>query len=311
MRLLTYSASGKPRLGALVQGHVVDLVEAFAIQGRRSSPRVQVASLRILPSSLLGLLQGGENALRTAEETAGFAAEDLTELEQQRAAFPEATVTFLPPIPSPGKIICVGRNYGRHLEEMKKDKSDYPVLFAKFSNTLVGHRQPIVLPTVSNMVDYEGELAVIIGKEGKDIPPEHAFDHVAGYSIFNDLSVRDYQYRTPQWLQGKTFDGMGPIGPCLVTADEVKNPPALDLTLRLNGEVMQSGNTSDFIFDIPTLIHYLSQILTLEPGDMIATGTPGGVGYARSPQVFLKPGDRVQVEIGGLGVLENPVVAAA
>jgi acylpyruvate hydrolase len=187
----------------------------------------------------------------------------------------------------------------------------YPVLFAKFATTLIGHRRPIVLPKVSNQVDYEAELALVIGRTGKDIPKtQAAFDYLAGYTIFNDVSVRDFQKRTVQWLQGKAFDGTGPIGPALVTADEIRDPHALDITLRLNGEVMQHANTGDFIFDIPTILSYISEIMTLEPGDIIATGTPSGVGYARQPQVFLKPGDVIQVEIAELGVLENQVIAS-
>ena len=186
----------------------------------------------------------------------------------------------------------------------------YPVLFAKFATTLIGHRRPIALPTVSNQVDYEAELALVIGRTGKDIPnTQAAFDYLAGYTIFNDVSVRDFQKHTVQWLQGKAFDGTSPIGPALVTTDEIRDPHALDITLRLNGEVMQQANTGDFIFDIPTILSYISEIMTLEPGDIIATGTPSGVGYARQPQVFLKPGDVIQVEIAELGVLENPVIA--
>lgn len=231
-------------------------------------------------------------------------------MAQEGLIYAQEDVTFLPPIPRPGKIICLGHNYRKHIMEMGRQMPQYPVLFAKFANTLIGHRQPIVLPKVSQKVDYEAELALVVGKGGKDIPQTAAaLDYLAGYAIFNDVSVRDYQKRTIQWLQGKTFDGSGPIGPALVTADEVKDPQALDLTLRLNGEVMQHANTSDFIFDIPTILAYISQIMTLEPGDIIATGTPSGVGDAREPQVYLKPGDVVQVEIAELGMLENAVVA--
>jgi acylpyruvate hydrolase len=187
----------------------------------------------------------------------------------------------------------------------------YPTLFAKFSNTLIGHHAPIVLPACSSMVDYEAELAVVIGRRGRNIPVESAMDYVAGYTIFNDVSVRDWQRRTPQWLQGKTFDGAGPCGPFLVTLDELNDPQSLDVTLKLNGQVMQQSNTTQFIFAIPHLIHYISEIVTLEPGDMIATGTPSGVGFARNPQVFLKPGDQVEIEISGVGVLQNPVTVPA
>ncbi len=166
-------------------------------------------------------------------------------------ATPISDTSFLPPILRPGKIVCLGHNYRHHIAEMGRNLPEYPVIFAKFANTLIGHRQPIVLPQASSMVDYEAELAIVIGRGGRDIAPEAAFDAIAGYTIFNDVSVRDYQRRTIQWLQGKTFDGTGPVGPAIVTADEIADPQALDITLHLNGEVMQHSNTSDFIFDIP------------------------------------------------------------
>jgi acylpyruvate hydrolase len=262
---------------------------------------------------MLALLQAGDEARTGAADVLAFAAdqEHFAEFTRAGLVYGANNVDFLPPIPRPGKIVCLGHNYRRHIAEMGSAMPEYPVLFAKFSNTLIGHSQPIVLPKVSQMVDYEAELALVIGRRGKDIPQtQEAFTYLAGYTIFNDVSVRDYQRRTVQWLQGKTFDGSGPIGPALVTSDEVADPNAFDVMLRLNGEVMQQANTNDFIFDIPTILAYISQIMTLEPGDIIATGTPSGVGSARKPPVFLKAGDRVQIEISGLGMLENPVVSS-
>jgi len=305
MRLVTFLTHNTPRLGAQIGNHIVDLpgtYQAWLNTGGSSD------GVPALPPTVLELLQADDAARAAAAKAISFAAENLSALSAVGLAYAEDNVTFLPPIPRPGKIVCLGLNYRAHVEETGRDAPPYPVLFAKFANTLIGHRQSIVLPKVSTKVDFEAELAVVIGRTGKDIKPEDAFDYIAGYTIFNDVSVRDYQRRTIQFLQGKTFDTAGPVGPALVTLDEISNPTGLDITLRLNGEVMQHSNTSDLLFDVPFIINYLSEIMTLEPGDMIATGTPGGVGAAREPQVFLKSGDTVEVEIAELGVLENSVV---
>jgi acylpyruvate hydrolase len=315
MRLVTFSVAGDARLGALVGDAVVDLGGAYAAWRRLAAPAdagsAAAAELGIFPFTMVSFLQAGALAREVATQALAFAAqpENLAALKRLGMAFAVSQVTYLPPILRPGKILCLGQNYGKHVAEMQREIPQYPVLFAKFANTLTGHRQPIVLPSVSRSVDYEGELALVIGRRGKDILPKEAFDYIAGFAPFNDISVRDYQRRTSQWLQGKTFDSSGPMGPAIVTLDEIPNPQALDLTTWLNGEVMQQANTSDFIFDIPTIIAYISQILTLDIGDIISTGTPEGVGAARTPPVFLKPGDVVRVEIAGVGTLENPVVA--
>ena len=312
MRIVTFAAGDEARLGALVNDSVVDLPGAFAAY-RRTQAAVgeEEVAVTTLAVSALELLRTGAPARAAAAQALAFAAtaDNLAALRRVGLAYATDEVTFLPPVPNPGKIVCLGQNYRKHIEEMGREPTKFPVIFAKFANVLTGHRQPIVLPKVSQQVDYEAELALVIGRTGRDIAPEDAFAYIGGYMCFNDVSVRDYQYRTPQWLQGKTFDTSGPCGPALVTADEVSDPQSLDISLRLNGEVMQQSNTSDLFFDIPTIIAYISQIMTLEPGDIIATGTPGGVGVARNPQVFLKAGDVVQVEIAGLGTLENPVVA--
>ena len=311
MRLVTFSADNGIHLGALIGEQVIDLPGAYvAWQQMTRKSETPTNNQPDFPASLLAFLQAGDAAKASATELLAFAAEHLAQFTSAGLIYETDAVSFLPPIPRPGKIVCLGHNYRRHIAEMGSAMPEYPVLFAKFSNTLIGHRQPIVLPKVSQMVDYEAELALVVGRRGKDIPqtPE-AFEYLAGYTILNDVSVRDFQRRTVQWLQGKTFDGSGPIGPAIVTSDEIADPNAFDLMLRLNGEVMQQANTSDFIFDIPTILAYLSQIMTLEPGDIIATGTPSGVGSARKPPVFLKAGDTVQIDISGLGTLENPVVA--
>ncbi len=304
MHLVTFSKDSAPLLGALLGDTVIDLVEARKAWMASDHPR----SFAAFPKSMIEFLEIGDPARDSADEAIEYARAHLDELRAAGAVYAAADVTFLPPIQRPGKIICVGRNYLEHAKETGNEPPKYPMFFAKFANVLVGHREPIRLPRVSEQVDFEAELAIVIGRTAKDIPAERAFDVIAGYAPFNDVSVRDYQYRTQQFLQGKTFDTTGPMGPAIVTADEIADPGALDITLRLNGEVMQHANTADLIFKIPLLIEYITAIMTLEPGDIIATGTPAGVGYARDPKVFLKPGDTVQIEIGGLDMLENPVI---
>lgn len=218
---------------------------------------------------------------------------------------------LLAPIPDPGKVICIGLNYRDHAAEAGMDIPTEPVCFGKFGNTIIGTNQAIRLPRVSSQVDYEAELVAVIGRRAYDVSAEHAFDYVAGYCNGHDVSARDWQIGKPgkQWLLGKTPDTFAPIGPWLVTADEVPHPHELNIELRLNGNVMQRGNTREFIFGIDEVVAYLSQIMTLEPGDLIFTGTPPGVGMGRSPQVWLKAGDQVEVRIDGLGTLVNSVVS--
>ena len=212
-----------------------------------------------------------------------------------------------PLVPRPGKVICVGLNYAAHIEETKREHSDYPVLFTKFATTLTGPYDPIPLPPESEAIDYEGELVVVIGERGRRVPRERALEHVAGYAVANDVSMRDYQYKTHQWLQGKAWDASTPVGPDLVTVDEIAEP----LTLRtfVNGEKVQEASTELLIFDVATLVSVVSEFATLEPGDLILTGTPGGVGYRRDPQLLLADGDVVVVEVDSVGRLENRCVA--
>jgi 2-keto-4-pentenoate hydratase/2-oxohepta-3-ene-1,7-dioic acid hydratase in catechol pathway len=217
-------------------------------------------------------------------------------------------VRLLPPVPAPPKILCVGLNYDDHLQESGLKKPVYPEIFARFATSLIAHQEPIRRPRESIALDYEAELAVVIGKSGRRIPQEQALDHVAGYSLFNDATVRDFQLRTPQWTMGKNFDGTGSFGPWLVTPDAV--PPGargLRIQGRLNGRVMQDAHTDLLIFGVPALIEMISVAMSLERGDVIITGTPGGVGAARKPPVFMQPGDIFEVEIEGLGVLTNSV----
>ena len=223
------------------------------------------------------------------------------------AAIPLHEVALRPVIPRPGKVICVGLNYHAHVEESRRDVPDYPVLFTKWASTLTGPRDPIVCPPESAQVDYEGELAVIIGARVRRVAAADAPAAVAGYAVANDVSMRDFQHKTHQWLQGKAWDRSTPIGPELVTPDEVGDPSALSLRTTVNGETVQEAGTDLLIFDIPTLISVVSEFATLEPGDVILTGTPGGVGIRREPPLLLGDGDVVAVEVDGVGRIENRV----
>lgn len=218
------------------------------------------------------------------------------------------TVTYLPPLRRSEKYVCVGLNYRAHTAEGPYEQPDYPTLFARFASSLVGHGQPILRPAASEQLDYEGELVAVIGRTAKDVPADRALDYIAGYSIFNDASVRDYQRRTPQWTPGKNFDGTGAFGPWFITADAL--PPGctgLTLKTRLNGEVVQEAPIDDMVFPVAELVAICSSFMTLNPGDVLITGTPSGVGHARKPQLWMKDGDTVEVEIDGIGTLANPV----
>jgi len=221
---------------------------------------------------------------------------------------PLAEVTLRPVVPRPGKILCVGLNYRAHVEEGVYEVPDYPVLFPKFADALVGPGEPVLLPPESEAVDYEGEMALVIGRSVRRVSGDEALAAVAGYTVANDVTMRDYQYKTHQWLVGKTWANSTPLGPYLVTPDEVGDPHALDISLTLNGETMQASNTSRFIFDVPTLIGTISEFIPLNPGDVILTGTPEGVGYRRDPKVLLQDGDSMVVEVENVGRLESPVL---
>jgi len=248
------------------------------------------------PGTLPELITQGADLLRIGRSLRQSPAIDLN------------AVRLLPPVPVPPKILCVGLNYDDHLEESGLKKPAYPEIFARFATSLIAHQEPIRRPSESTALDYEAELAVVIGKPGRRIPLDRALDHVAGYSLFNDATVRDFQLRTPQWTMGKNFDGTGSFGPWLVTPDAV--PPGasgLRIQGRLNGRVMQDAGTDQLIFSVPALIEMISLAMSLERGDVIITGTPGGVGAARKPPVYMQPGDIFEVEIEGLGVLTNSV----
>ena len=234
---------------------------------------------------------------------------DLVHNSAADATIPLASVQLLAPIPRPPKLICVGLNYRDHAAEARQEIPKVPTIFAKFSNVVIGPGQAIVLPRNSRKPDYEAEFAFVIGTGGRHIPSYEWQQHVFGYTAFNDVSARDFQMATSQWMIGKTFDTFAPMGPCLVSADEIADPHALDISLRIGGETLQHSNTRELIFKIPDLVAYLSSVVTLEPGDVVATGTPAGVGFARTPPRYLQPGEEVIVSIEGIGELRNPVAA--
>jgi len=248
------------------------------------------------PGTLPGLLMRGADLLHAGRELLQARAIDLS------------SVRILPPVPKPPKILCVGLNYDDHLAESGLRKPTYPEIFPRFATSLIAHAEPIRRPRESTALDYEAELAVVIGRGGRRIQRDRALDHVAGYSLFNDATIRDFQLRTPQWTMGKNFDATGAFGPWLVTPDAVP-PGAAGLRIqgRLNGRLMQDARTDQLIFSVPALIEMISVAMSLEPGDLIITGTPGGIGAARKPPVFMQPGDVFEVQIEGLGVLSNPV----
>jgi 2-keto-4-pentenoate hydratase/2-oxohepta-3-ene-1,7-dioic acid hydratase in catechol pathway len=220
----------------------------------------------------------------------------------------EGSAAFGPPIARPGKIICVGLNYADHAAESPYDKPTYPVYFLRVATSLLGHGQPVIRPRVSEQLDFEGEMVVVIGKAGRAIPQNQALEHVAAYSVFNDVSLRDYQFKGPQWTLGKNFDATGPFGPFLVPASEVpEGGKGLRIRTILNGQAVQDANTDDLLFPVAELIAKASEAMTLEVGDIIVTGTPSGVGFARKPPLFMKHGDVCEVEIEGIGLLRNPI----
>ena len=283
MRIVAFEQSGSARLGVVENNTVVDLSAA--------GPD--------LPRDLTGLIQraGGWTAVADAAQRAPAS-----------ARLPLDGLKFLPPIPRPGKIVCLGLNYVDHAAEGGHAKPEYPSFFLRVATSLVAHNTPILRPRVSDKLDYEAELAVIIGKTARHVKKADALAYVAGYACFNDGTLRDYQRKTGQWTIGKNFDRTGGFGPWFVTAEEVPNgATGRAIRSKLNGQVMQNANTSDMIFPVDETIQLLTECLTLEPGDVIAMGTPSGVGYARKPPVWMKAGDVIEIEIEGIGTLRNPI----
>lgn len=288
MRLVSFSKAGGSAVGLRQGDSIIDLSVA--------APK--------LPRTLAGILAAGASAKAELKKIAAK--------PRKNAVLKAAKVKLLPPIPAPGKILCIGLNYKDHAAEMGNPLPTYPVVFTRFTSTLVPHGGKMLTPRASTMLDYEAELAVIIGKRGRNIAKDKALSHVGGYACFNDGSVRDYQMKTSQFTLGKNFDGTGAFGPDLVTPDELpKGAHGLKIMCRLNGKTMQDGTTADLVFDVAALIAEISTVMTLEPGDVIITGTPAGVGMGRNPKVFMKPGDVCEIEIEKIGVLRTPIAQGA
>jgi 2-keto-4-pentenoate hydratase/2-oxohepta-3-ene-1,7-dioic acid hydratase in catechol pathway len=282
MKLATFSTKDHVRVGVVLQDAIADL-SVLAPE---------------LPTEMTALLAAGSEALAKARDAAARA----------KTLLPLAEVTLLSPVLRPRKVLAIGLNYADHIAESGLPRPEHPTVFNKQSTCITGPFAPVHLPRVSKALDYEGELAFVIGRRCRHVPRARAREVIAGYCIMNDVSVRDVQLRTPTWTMGKSFDTHGPLGPFIVTSDEVQDPHALRLRTFVNGELRQDSNTSQLVFDCDYLVEHLSQAFTLEPGDVVTTGTPGGVGIAMKPPRFLRAGDRVRVEIEGLGALENHVI---
>lgn len=277
---------------------------SFRLDGRRGLAVVHGEQARGLfadepafPGELPALIAQGADALTAAADRLSEGA--IVEL---------ARVDYLPPVGHTGKLICLGINYSEHATETGYQAAPHPTVFARFPSSLIGHRADLIRPRASAQLDYEGELVAVLGRGGRHIPLDQALDHVAGYSIFNDASVRDYQFESTQWTVGKNFDGTGAMGPVFVTADELpRGGSGLRIETRLNGDVVQQARTSDMIRGVAETIAFLSRAFTLDPADVLIMGTPPGVGFARTPQLFLRPGDTIEVEVEGIGVLTNGI----
>lgn len=294
MRLVTFDFSGAWRAGVLISDFVVDAAAAAKAAG------IPLEGGSISNRAIIQLAAGEQSKLENA-------AQDLAQ-SQQAGVHRVGDAQLGPPISDPDKIICLGLNYLSHAEEAGFKPPEFPILFAKYRNALTGPSSPILLPAISEQIDYEAELAVVIGRRCKDVPVSDALDHVAGYMAVNDVSARDLQFRAGnQWLSGKSLDTFAPCGPALVV-NEISDPQNLSLSTRVNSETLQHSHTSQMIFSVAETVAYISQLMTLEPGDIIATGTPEGVGFKRNPPVFLREGDVVEVEVEQIGVLKNPVV---
>jgi acylpyruvate hydrolase len=307
MKLISFAKEGVTRIGAVVENEVIDLNLAYqALVESEGKLRARQIAEAYVPSDMNGFLQGGKESMELAKNAIEFAL-NTREDKGRKLVFAQSDVKVEAPVPQPGKMICVGHNYREHILEMKREIPPFPVVFAKFANTVIGPQDDIPFFPVSEQLDYEAEFAFVIGKRARNVSQEDALDYVAGYTIVNDVTYRDIQRRTLQWLQGKTVEGSAPMGPWLVTTDELTDPSGLEVVLAVNGEERQHTNTANLVFTVPYLVEFLSNLMTLEPGDVILTGTPGGVGVAMNPQTFLKDGDVVRIAIEKIGTLENKV----
>jgi acylpyruvate hydrolase len=318
MKLVTFAYRGVQRVGLIEGERLIDVNRAYAaLLWQRGDPRAGAMADALVPADMIGILEAGDRALTAIDEAVGCVREGLGSgeqsegLERHGVVVKRKEVMLKAPLPRPGKLILLGLNYRDHAAETGQNIPEVPTLFSKYHNSVIGPGEAILIPRATEQIDYEAEFAFVIGRRGHQIPRARALDYVAGYTIVNDVSARDYQFSTSQWMVGKTFDTHCPMGPALVLKDEIPDPHNLDISLSIAGEVLQRSNTRQLIFKIPETVEYLSQVMTLEPGDVIATGTPAGVGFTRKPPRWLRPGETVRVEIAGLGVLENPVAKAS
>ncbi len=310
MKLVSYSTNGITRIGCQKDKNIIDLNFAYRAQLEAEGfIRAEQIAEAYVPANMVEFLQGGKHSMKLAAQAVEFALAHKESLKYP-AVLNAADVKTEAPVLNPGKMICVGHNYREHILEMKRELPEFPVVFAKYPNTIIGPQDDIPFYPISEQLDYEVEFAFVVGKRARNVSQADALDYVAGYTIANDVTYRDIQRRTIQWMQGKAVDGTAPMGPWLVTSDELTDPSGLEVVLTVNGEERQRSNTANLVFTVPRLIEFLSGLMTLEPGDVILTGTPGGVGVARDPQVFLQDGDVVRIEIDQVGVLENKVKKA-
>jgi acylpyruvate hydrolase len=288
MKLITFSHHGSTRIGVWLQAQNAVLDLSLAEPG--------------LPQSMIAFLEAGESAMQQARAAQAN--------PPAAALIPTGEVTFQAPIPRPGKLLCMGHNYIDHSATAPGELPTTPNLFLKASSAVIGPGQPVIIPPASSSIDFEGEFCFVIGKRARRVPEAQAMQHVAGYTLLNDVTARDYVWAVSQWMLGKSFDTFAPLGPALVTADEVADPHQLELVMKVNGEERQHSNTRHTIFSIPFLVAHLSAVMTLEPGDVVSTGTPSGSGAGRKPPIFLKPGDEMRLTVEHIGELFTPVTSA-
>lgn len=300
MRLMSYhriAATNRPSYGFELDGTVVDLPASLIAFGLSDAP----------PPTLLDFIQQDEPGIAAAEEVLSRVGGGTPASLPEGTTSPLSGVRFLPPLPNPSKMIAVGRNYGDHIQELGINPPEFPKLFAKYPCNAIGHHEQIIRPGRTQSLDYEAELAFVIGRPARNVAYAEAMDYVFGYTVANDLSARDIQFKDEQVTLAKNFRTFAPMGPYLVSADDVEDPADLGIRLWVNGQLRQDSNTSNLVFDIPYLISFISSVMDLEIGDVVLTGTPGGVGYGMTPPGFLRPGDQVRIELEQVGVLENPV----
>lgn len=310
MKLVMFQGQGDPRLGAAVGGDIVDLNLAYeAMLAAQGDLRARAKADAVVPSETVAFLQGGDDSMAAARTALAWAIANKSALVRNAPVVrPAAGVKLRAPVLKPEKIICVAHNYHDFLKELGMKPHPMPRIFSKFANAVAGWDDPVIRPKMSRQLGYEAELGFVIGKRCKNVPEDKAYDVIAGYMTCNDISASDCTKADVQNTRGKGFDTFLPMGPYLVTKDEVKDPHDLKVELRVNGRVLQTSNTRELVHNVPQLVAFCSQVFTLEPGDVVATGTPGGLAKDRNPPTYMEPGDVMETEIGDLGLMKNPIV---